>query len=148
MNRLTASRFVPIQWLGTADIPACAGAVLKTWIINGAASYSEAPDGNSVLVTWGEAGAGSVSLEVRQVGSCEFITESRCIEIVSRPESSFKSFPEASSGDTLEVCKGQTVEFANTSPDAEQVEWFFQTTGPMPPMMHYPIYSTFPDGIP
>ncbi|MBI1224726.1 MAG: PKD domain-containing protein [Bacteroidetes bacterium] len=49
---------------------------------------------------------------------------SQCVSILPRPKSLFTSEPAATNG-VLSLCKGESVQFTNTSEDAPQTEWDF-----------------------
>ena len=90
------------------------------WTVSGAESYEIDPSLQRITVTWGAAGGGSVSA-FTQDNVCPG-EASLCVEILPDPVASFTSVPPAS-GDTLRVCKGQEVQFQNTSQNATSYLW-------------------------
>ncbi|MCW5925027.1 MAG: gliding motility-associated C-terminal domain-containing protein [Saprospiraceae bacterium] len=97
-----------------------------TWQVSGALAYTVNPPlNNSVTVTWGGPGVGSVVVVADGgiSGACAG-ENARCVTIIAEPEAKFTSDP-APTGNTLQVCKGQTVYFQNQSIGADGYEWFF-----------------------
>jgi PKD repeat protein len=100
-----------------------------SWQVTGASSWSvngTPPFSNSVTVTWGSPGVGSVSVfSDGSINNCS--GESYlCVTVIEAPEADFTSSPSATAGGTLQVCKGQTVNFQNTSTgDVDSYEWLF-----------------------
>ncbi len=86
------------------------------WQVAGAASYIES--GNTLEITWGPAGPGSIEY-FNQCG-----TASQCFEILSSPTASFETTPAATNG-TIEVCMGQEIFFENTSENGMSYTWSF-----------------------
>ncbi len=95
-----------------------------TWQVTGASSYTvNPPFFNSVTVTWGGPGLGSVVVFTNQTTGCSG-EDALCVTIISQPVAKFTSDPPAVS-DTIQVCKNQTVYFENQSTGADNIEWFF-----------------------
>jgi len=91
-----------------------------TWTVSGAESYVIDPSLQRITVTWGGPGSGSVSA-FTQDNVCPG-EASVCVEILPDPVASFTTVP-AASGDTLRVCRGQEVQFQNTSQNATTYLW-------------------------
>ncbi|NUN99583.1 MAG: PKD domain-containing protein [Saprospiraceae bacterium] len=91
-----------------------------SWSVFGAESYVIDPSLQRITVTWGAPGNGSISV-FAQDSVCPG-EASLCVEILPDPVASFETLPPAS-GDTLRVCKGQEVQFQNTSQNATSYLW-------------------------
>ncbi|MFM9949428.1 MAG: PKD domain-containing protein, partial [Saprospiraceae bacterium] len=91
-----------------------------TWTVSGAESYVIDPTLQRITVTWGAPGSGSISA-FTQDNVCPG-EASVCVEILPDPVASFETVPPAS-GDTLQVCRGQEVQFQNTSQNATTYLW-------------------------
>jgi len=90
------------------------------WTVSGAESYVIDPSLQRITVTWGAAGSGSINA-FTQDNVCPG-EGSLCVEILPDPVASFTTVPPAS-GDTLQVCRGQEVQFQNTSQNATSYRW-------------------------
>ncbi len=93
-----------------------------TWTISGASSYTISPNGREVTITWGGPGSGLISLNGDSTQGC--FSGTQCITIVDEPVADFKTQPASSNG-FLSVCKGQSVQFTNTSLGTDLYEWTF-----------------------
>jgi PKD repeat protein len=95
-----------------------------SWLVSGASSYTvHPPFNNSVTVIWGAPGVGSVIVFADGINGC-FGEDVLCVTIIAEPVAKFVADP-APSGNTVQVCKGQTVYFDNQSTGADSYEWFF-----------------------
>lgn len=74
---------------------------------------------NTILITWGPGGPGSVTLIIQ--GGC---TTTLCFDIQPQPVADFVTTPPAI-GDTLTVCKNQEVYFENLSFNGINYTWSF-----------------------
>lgn len=99
------------------------------WSVTGAESWvvNTPPSGNpshqTITVTWGAAGTGSVSASTDGVFGCPS-EGSLCVIITESPQAQFTSNPPPVNGN-LTVCKNQTVYFQNQSSGANSYEWSF-----------------------
>lgn len=94
------------------------------WQVSGASSYTvNPPFNNSVTVTWGPTGVGSVVVISDGTAGCAG-EDALCVTIIAEPVAQFAADP-APTGNTVQVCKGQTVYFDNQSTGADNYEWFF-----------------------
>jgi len=103
-----------VQYQVSEDISPTA----PSWLVTGADRYTLNHNGYGVEVVWGNAGMGVVRATV---GTS---TLNRCVNILEVPEAEFHTSPPPD-GETLRVCRGQTVSFANTTSDAAGFEWHF-----------------------
>ena len=99
------------------------------WQVTGASSYTfnNPPFNNSITVTWGAAGSGSVSVYTSAPGGTSADCsgeDSRCVTIIDAPLAKFSTDPAPSSG-LITICKGQTVYFDNQSTGADYYAWSF-----------------------
>ena len=91
------------------------------WFVNGAQSYTEDPQNGTITVTWGDSGSGSITAVTQ--GYC--VDEaSHCVTIIEEPVADIGTTPQGQTGDTIQICKGQTVYFDNLSTNADSYEWF------------------------
>jgi PKD repeat protein len=95
--------------------------VLK-WTIEGAETYTISPDKKEVTVTWGTGSGGLITVEGDSTSAC--YSGSQCVTIVDQPEAAFFTSPAQIPG-PLVVCKGQKVNFNNTSKGADIYDWTF-----------------------
>jgi len=95
--------------------------VLK-WTVEGAETYTISPDKKEVTVTWGTGSGGLVTVEGDSTTGC--YSGSQCVTIVDQPEAAFFTSPAQVPG-PLTVCKGQKVNFNNTSKGADIYDWTF-----------------------
>lgn len=94
------------------------------WQVSGAVGYTvHPPFNNSVTVTWGAPGVGSVVVVADGIYGCVG-EDALCVTIIAEPVAQFIADP-APSGNTVQICKGQTVYFDNQSTGADSYEWFF-----------------------
>ena len=109
--------------------PGQSGSPNITWSIVGADSFRvHDPLRTAVTVYWGASGSGYVSAVLLGSGSTQQCTSdvSLCVTIVEKPRAVFEADPApTASGDTVRICKGQTVWFDNRSQHAERYEWLF-----------------------
>ncbi|MBL7827848.1 MAG: hypothetical protein JNJ57_14560 [Saprospiraceae bacterium] len=99
---------------------------ILNWSVAGATSWTvQQPFGQTVSVTWGAAGSGSVTVSSDDPFNCigqDFL----CVTILEPPSADIGTTPAAPPGNMLQICKGQTVDFQNLSTgDADHIEWFF-----------------------
>ena len=87
------------------------------WIVSGAESFTIL-DGNSIEITWGAPGPGSVFAE----NFCS--TTPLCFEILPVPVADFDLTP-MPAGETLTVCRNQEIYFENTSENGLDYLWEF-----------------------
>lgn len=90
------------------------------WEVIGAESY--VVQGNSLTVNWGAAGSGEI-YGYTPNNDCQgdaFL----CVDIIPTPKATFVTEP-PSTGNSLSICKGQTVQFFNNSTDATAFAWDF-----------------------
>jgi gliding motility-associated-like protein len=92
------------------------------WTINGAQSHTIINNGLGVEVVWGNAGLGSVRVSVANQSL------QRCVNVLAIPDTGFGTDPPAS-GDTLSLCRGQSVAFNNTSQGGTNYLWQFGDGG-------------------
>ncbi|MBK8920627.1 MAG: PKD domain-containing protein [Saprospirales bacterium] len=127
----------------TADpIANTCGQVKFQWTVVGAKEYLVSPDGQSVTVTWGEPGAGRLTIEAEDHFYCYF-SNNQCVTIQKQPQARFASNPAPGADGVLRVCKGQAVWFENQSQDATHFDWLFtddQSTAGSEQVQH--IFST------
>jgi PKD repeat protein len=94
------------------------------WQVTGANSYTvNPPFNNSVTVNWGGPGIGSVSVFTDNNSNCAG-EDALCVTVIQEPVAKFDADP-APSGNTVQICKGQTVYFDNQSTGADSYEWAF-----------------------
>lgn len=86
------------------------------WEIVGAESYNTIGQ-NTIEITWGDAGNGSV----HSINHC---SDTLCFEILPHPTADFTTFP-SSPTDTLVVCQGKEIDFTNTSFNGLSFTWSF-----------------------
>ncbi len=111
------------------------------WNVSGAESYSF--DGNILTVSWG--GAGSGSIIYTSPGFCGTSTAYLCVDIVAEAEAVIATQPPAV-GNTLTVCRGQSVYFTSQSLNADAVTWDFgdlQTSNDIQPIHVYDQPGTY-----
>ncbi|HRI59512.1 MAG TPA: hypothetical protein PK228_07305, partial [Saprospiraceae bacterium] len=95
-----------------------------SWQVSGASSYTvNPPFNNSVTVTWGAPGVGSVVVISNGIYGCAG-EDALCVTVIAEPVAKFVADP-AAVGNTVQVCRGQTVYFDNQSTGADSYEWFF-----------------------
>lgn len=82
-----------------------------TWVING--DVSSTPSGNTCVVNWGTAGAGSVTVTETRNGCSG--TTTICIKIIEGPKAKFYTNPNTPSPTNITVCKNSTVFFFDIS---------------------------------
>jgi PKD repeat protein len=108
--------------------PTMSGPPNISWSVIGADSFRvHEPHRSAVTVHWGASGTGQVSVIVLSSSQPTCVGEaSLCVTIVEEPRAAFDADPPpAAGGDTVRICKGQTVWFDNRSQNAERYEWFF-----------------------
>lgn len=94
------------------------------WQVSGALSYTvNPPFNNSVTVSWGPPGVGSVVVFSDGTSGCSG-EDALCVTVIAEPVAKFSADP-APAGNTVQICKGQTVYFDNQSTGADTYEWFF-----------------------
>ncbi|MCC6410570.1 MAG: PKD domain-containing protein [Saprospiraceae bacterium] len=93
------------------------------WSVSGPGIATVAPDGRSVTVTWTAPGNGTVTVITSGFNNCPG-EASLCIDILPLPIASFTTTGTAAA-DTLEICRGQTLWFENTSQYGSYFEWSF-----------------------
>ena len=94
------------------------------WVVSGASSYTvNPPFNNSVTVTWGAPGVGSVVVISDGANGCSG-EDALCVTVIAEPVAQFAATP-APTGNTVQICRGQTVYFDNLSTGADNYEWFF-----------------------
>lgn len=82
-----------------------------TWVING--DVSSSASGNTCIVNWGAAGAGSVTVTETNNGCSG--TTTICIKIIEGPKAFFKTNPNTPSPTSIVICKDATVFFFDLS---------------------------------
>jgi PKD domain/PKD-like domain/Secretion system C-terminal sorting domain len=82
-----------------------------TWAVSGA--IAQAPSNNTISVTWGNVGTGSISVTETNVFGCSKTTI-RCITIIESPKAAFTTLP-AAVGGIVNVCNHQSVQFLDQS---------------------------------
>ncbi len=99
-----------------------------SWSVIGADSFRiHQPQRTSITVYWGAAGVGSVTVVFVGDSSTQcYGSAALCVTVVEEPQAAFEVAPAPTGGgDTVRICKGQTVWFDNRSQYAERYEWFF-----------------------
>jgi len=110
---------------GDPSTPGGSQGSVAQWSVSGSSNFSIAPNGRSVTVTWEQAGSGSVSVVVNSIFGCSGET-SLCVTIVPEPIADFTTVgAPAAAGDTIEICRGQTLWFTNNSQYASYFNWSF-----------------------
>jgi PKD repeat protein len=97
-----------------------------TWQVTGSSSYVvNTPFNNSVTVSWGGPGVGSVAVVANGgiTGLCSG-EDALCVTVIAEPLAKFTTDPAPTAG-TIQICKGQTVYFENQSTGADGYEWSF-----------------------
>ena len=90
------------------------------WEVTGAESYIITAQ-NSLIITWGPGGPGSVTLYSGTGQNCDLTL---CFDILPMPVAAFSTTP-SSTGDTLTVCKNQEIFFENESFNGVSYNWIF-----------------------
>lgn len=94
------------------------------WQVSGASSFTvNPPFKNSVTVTWGAPGTGSVVVFSDGIANCSG-EDALCVTVIAEPVAKFTADPAPNAG-TVQICRGQTVYFDNQSTGADSYEWFF-----------------------
>ncbi len=94
------------------------GSLAPVWSIRGAQSFVVDSINKSVEVVWGAAGQGLV------IVSAGNAIAQLCVDILAIPQARFSTSP-AAGGDTLFVCRDQSVAFTNTSTGGSNYRWLF-----------------------
>jgi PKD repeat protein len=92
------------------------------WSVQGAQSYTIDNQQNSITITWGSTGYGTIFAS----SDNSFCSSSgdKCITIIETPEAKISTFP-APQNNLLKICKGQSVYFQNQSLSADSYLWDF-----------------------
>ncbi|MFN4256600.1 MAG: PKD domain-containing protein, partial [Saprospiraceae bacterium] len=93
------------------------------WSIFGAQSYTFDQQNNSVTVTWGGPGTGSLTVFSGDSLGCPG-EATKCVTIIEPPQAEIGAAPAVQNG-VIKICKGGTVYFENQSQDADYFEWDF-----------------------
>ena len=93
------------------------------WSVNGPGIATVSPDNRSVTVTWTAPGNGTVTVFTSGINGCPG-EASLCVNILPLPIAAFTATGTAAA-DTLEICRGQTLWFQNTSQYGSYFEWSF-----------------------
>jgi PKD repeat protein len=109
----------------TVDLPPYCGIYPHFyWTIYGSTSFSFSPTRDQCTVTWGEAGAGLITvLGVNDFFCFQKITH--CVTIVEQPKAKIGTSPALGADGVLHVCQNQTVFFHSQSLHADLYEWSF-----------------------
>jgi len=105
-----------------------------TWDVLGADSFIVLDQGR-VKVIWGNgnSGEGSVSVYIERPDGTIY-TETLCVRLIDRPKISATTIPAANSAGIISVCRGQSVQFMNTTTavtgERPIVGHFWSATGP------------------
>ncbi|MBL7717766.1 MAG: PKD domain-containing protein [Flavipsychrobacter sp.] len=112
------------------------------WNVTGAVSFT--PMGNTVVVNWGAAGFGSITVTDTSEFGC-IVTVTKCIEIIARPNALFGTQPLAVN-DTVYICDSTNVVFTDSSTGSNTspiVSWLWNfgdgTTSTQPGTNYNPL---------
>lgn len=89
--------------------------------VSGADNYTF--NGYEIIVEWGAAGNGYISLFAFDPGGCTSFGD-HCIDIIPAAKSKIKVAPVDNNGD-ISICRGQTVFFESLSENASILNWYF-----------------------